>query len=163
MDFANDAIGASLLQSFFFWTFILVLVLGLALGPRYIRSRERQRVYELMRVAYEKGQPVPPEVLAALTSEPPADARYRHSGGSGADADLRRAVVLIAVGVGIASLGLGLGWGIGMASGIGGSIVGGVIAGCGAIPGFIGVAYLLLWLVGRGSRAPAPGPEGPKA
>ncbi len=161
MDFVNDAIGASLLQTLFFWTFILVLVLGLALGPRYIRSRERQRVLELMRVAYEKGQPVPPEVLASLTAEPQAEPRYRT--GAGVDSDLRRAVVLIAVGIGIAGLGLGLGWGIGTASFIGGSIVGGVIAGCGAIPGFIGVAYLLLWLVSRGSHPPTRGPEEPKA
>jgi hypothetical protein len=161
MDFANDAITASLLQSLFFWVFILVLVLGLSLGPRYIRSRERQRVYELMRVAYEKGQPVPPEVVAALTSEPRDDSRHR--GSPAADSDLRRAVVLIAVGVGIAVLGLGLGWGIGVASSVGGSIVGGVIAGCGAVPGFIGVAYLLLWLAGRGHRTTSASPEEPKA
>jgi hypothetical protein len=30
--------------------------------------------------------------------------------------------------------------------------VGGVIAGSGAIPGFIGVAYLLLWLMSRNER-----------
>jgi hypothetical protein len=63
-------------------------------------------------------------------------------------------VVLIAVGLGLCGLGLGLGWGIGMVSGSEGSgaIVGGVIAGTGAIPGFIGVAYLFLWLVGRGEH-----------
>src|SRR5579863_9255576 len=160
MDFANDAIGASLLQGLFFWTFVLVLVLGLALGPKYIRSRERQRVLELMRVAYEKGQSVPPEVLAQLAAEPQDTAtRFR---GSGADGDLRRAVVLIAVGVGVAGLGLGIGWGIGMASPIGGAITGSVIAGCGAIPGFIGVTYLLLWLVGRGGHG-GQGPTEPRA
>ena len=153
MDYMNGAFLAGTLQSLMFWAFVLILVLGLALGPRYIRSRERQRLYDLMRVAYDKGQPVPPEVIAQLSAEPQAEERLRSPG---ADADLRRAVVLIAVGLGLAGLGLGLGWGIGMASQIGGAITGGVIAGCGAIPGFIGVAYLLLWLVERRGQPPRP-------
>jgi Domain of unknown function (DUF6249) len=138
------------LQSLIFWGFVLMLILGLAVGPRYLRSRERTRLYDLMRTAYEKGQPVPPELIASLTSEPAqqadAAAPYR---GSGADRDLRRAVVLIAVGLGLGALGLLLGAGIGIASRIGGAITGGVIAGAGAIPAFIGLAYLLLYLAGR--------------
>jgi hypothetical protein len=145
----------SVVQSLIFWGFVLMLILGLAIGPRYIRSRERTRLYDLMRTAYEKGQPVPPELIASLTSESadradPA-APYR---GSGADRDLRRAVVLIAVGLGLGALGLLLGAGIGIASEIGGAITGGVIAGAGAIPAFIGLAYLLLYLAGRKSPPP---------
>ena len=101
-----------------------------------------------MRTAYEKGQPVPPELIASLTAEEP-----EASPSPTQDRDLRRAVVLMAVGLGLAGLGLGLGWGISFASDIGGAVTGGIIAGIGAIPGFIGLAYLILWLVGRrGSR-----------
>ena len=150
MDFPDYGAVAGAMSTLFFWGLIVVMILGLALGPRYIRSRERTRLYDLMRTAYEKGQPVPPELIASLTSEPaePADpaAPYR---GSGADRDLRRAVVLIAVGLGLGALGLLLGAGIGIASRIGGAITGGVIAGTGAIPAFIGLAYLLLYLAGR--------------
>ena len=39
-----------------------------------------------------------------------------------------------------------------MASEIGGVIAGGIIAGSGAVPGFIGVAYLLLWAMNRSSH-----------
>ena len=88
------------LQSLIFWVFVLVLILGLSIGPRYIRSRERRQLYDLMRTAYEKGQAVPPELIASLTAEPvdiPTDNTR-----SGTDRDLRRAVVLIAVGVGLA-------------------------------------------------------------
>ena len=142
------------MESLIFWLFVLALVLGLALGPRIIRSRERQKLYEVMRVAYERGQPVPPELFESLSR---AD---NPSGGGGIDTtpadaqsrDLRRAVVLIAVGLGIGGLGLGLGAGISIVSHIGGAIVGGVLVGSGAIPGFIGVAYLLLWIVGRGTH-----------
>jgi Domain of unknown function (DUF6249) len=141
---------AGAMGTLIFWGLIVTMILGLALGPRYIRSRERQKLYDLMRTAYEKGQPVPPELIASLTSEPvepdAAAAPYR---GAGADHDLRRAVVLIAVGLGLGALGLMLGAGIGIASQIGGAITGGVIAGAGAIPAFIGLAYLLLYLAGR--------------
>ena len=150
IDFPDYGEVAGAMSTLFFWGLIVVMILGLALGPRYIRSRERTRLYDLMRTAYEKGQPVPPELIASLTSEPvdqaDAAAPYR---GSGADRDLRRAVVLIAVGLGLGALGLLLGAGIGIASRIGGAITGGVIAGAGAIPAFIGLAYLLLYLAGR--------------
>jgi hypothetical protein len=141
-------------QSLIFWGFVLVLILGLAIGPRYLRSRDRQRLYEVMRIAYEKGQPVPPELVASLTRSEAEDQTAPRAGGSGPDRDLRRAVVLIAVGMGLAALGFGLGYGISFASNVGGAITGGIIAGAGAIPGFIGVAYLILWLTsGRGRRS----------
>ena len=149
MDIPSFAMFTGVLQALIFWGFVLALILGLAIGPRYLRSRERQRLYDMMKVAYEKGQPVPPEILASLTKD---EQEPQPSSATSTDRDLRRAIVLIAVGLGIAGLGLGIGWGISMASDIGGAITGGVIAGVGAIPGFIGVAYLILWLVGRSSR-----------
>ena len=150
IDFPDYSEVAGAMSTLFFWGLIVTMILGLALGPRYIRSRERTKLYDLMRTAYENGQPVPPELIASLGSEPvesvdPA-APYR---GSGADRDLRRAVVLIAVGLGLGALGLLIGAGIGIASRVGGAITGGVIAGAGAIPAFIGLAYLLLYLAGR--------------
>jgi hypothetical protein len=132
----------------------IFMIIAVVIGPvwigAYFRARERAQLHETLRVAYEKGQPPPPELIEKLTA---AESFPVQPGGT-ADRDLRRAVVLIAIGLGLCGLGLGLGWGIGMVSGSEGSgaIVGGVIAGTGAIPGFIGVAYLLLWLVGRGER-----------
>jgi hypothetical protein len=139
------------LKFLIFWSFVLALILGLAVGPRYIRSRDRQRMYEAIKLGYEKGQPVPPELIAALQgggverTEPVAMAT------SDVNGDLRRAVVLIAVGLGLAGLGAGLDYGISFASGVGGAVTGGIVAGVGAIPGFIGVAYLILWLLSRGA------------
>jgi hypothetical protein len=147
IDYPDFGEVAGAMSTLFFWGLIVVMILGLALGPRYIRSRERTRLYDLMRTAYEKGQPVPPELIASLTSET-ADSPLLEQG-SGGDRDLRRAVVLIAVGLGLGALGLLLGAGIGIVSHVGGAITGGVIAGTGAIPAFIGLAYLLLYLAGR--------------
>jgi Domain of unknown function (DUF6249) len=121
---------------------IIVLVIGPIWIASHFRIKERALLHETLRLAYEKGQPPPPELIGKLTGED-APALRRSSR---IDADLRRAVVLIAVGCGVACLGWGLDYGI---PDIGGRIAGGVVAGSGAIPGLIGVAYLLLWLVGR--------------
>lgn len=148
-DIPSVALITGVLQSLIFWGFVLALILGLSVGPRWIRARERTRLYDLMRTAYEKGQPVPPELIASLTAES-AEAPQIERGG-GADRDLRRAIVLIAVGLGLGLLGLSLGWAISFASELGGAITGGAVAGAGAIPAFIGLAYLLLYLAGRKS------------
>jgi hypothetical protein len=73
------------------------------------------------------------------------------STGTASESDLRRAIVLISVGIGLALLGFGLGYGISMASPEGGWITGAAVAGSGAIPGMIGLAYLFLWLGRRHS------------
>lgn len=140
----------NVLQGLIFWLFVLALVLGLVLAPRYLRSRDRQKTIELMRIALEKGQPLPPELIASLTKEPEP-----RRAGVGPSSDLRRAIVLMAVGLGIAGFGAGIGYGIGYASPVGGAVVGGIIAGIGAIPGFIGVAFLVLWLATGRNRSAA--------
>lgn len=129
--------------------FGILMIIAVVIGPvwvrNYYRSKEREQLHQTLRTAYEKGLAPPPELIEKLTAEV-GPARPSAPVSVGSDRDLRRAVVLIAVGAGVAALGLGLGWGIG---GAGGDITGGVITGAGAIPGFIGIAYLLLWILGR--------------
>lgn len=133
--------------------FGIFMIIAIVIGPvwirSYYRSKEREQLHATLRAAYEKGQPPPPELIEKLTAEGSYDPSGRPMG---SDRDLRRAIVLIAVGVGLAVLGAGLGWGISLASDVGGAITGGVIAGAGAIPAFIGVAYLILWVLGRRQR-----------
>jgi|SRR5580658_1987428 hypothetical protein len=128
--------------------FGIFMIIAIVIGPIWIRSyfraRERAQLHETLRVAYEKGQPPPPELIEKLTGD--SESYARASPSSSSERDLRRAVVLIFVGIGLAGLGVCLGGGISMVSPIGGWITGGAIAGSGAIPGMIGVAYLLLWL-----------------
>jgi hypothetical protein len=124
----------------------IFMIIAVVVAPIWIRSyygaRERAELHETVRAAYEKGQPVPPELIEKLTSS----VTRPSSGGGGSDADLRRAVVLVAVGLGLVGLGAGFVYAI---PGEGGAIPGGIIAGAGAIPGFIGLAYLVLWLARR--------------
>lgn len=131
---------------------VIFMIVALVIGPLWIRSyfaaQERSRLHETLRVAYEKGQAVPPELIQSLqtsVSERPI---------STPDRDLRRAIVLIAVGLGLCGLGYGMYFGLNSASEEGAWITGTSIAGAGAIPGLIGVAYLILWLINR--RAPRP-------
>jgi hypothetical protein len=125
-----------------FWVFVGSVILV----PVYLKSRDRQKMYDTLRIAYEKGQPVPPELISALqTNNAPAGVTL-----STPERDLRRALVLIAVGLGLCGLGYGLWYGLMSVSDIAADITGGCVAGAGAIPGLIGVAYLLLWLSRRG-------------
>ena len=135
----HDATGV--LVTLIFWTFVGAVILV----PMYLKSRDKQRMYETLRLAYEKGQPVPPELIAALQTNAPAGSMV-----STAERDLRRAMVLLAVGLGLCGLGYGLWYGLMSVSDTAAYITGGSIAGAGAIPGLIGVAYLILWITKRG-------------
>jgi hypothetical protein len=135
--------------------FGIFMIIAVVIGPiwirSYYRSRERAQLHDTLRTAYEKGQPPPPELIEKLT----ADGDYARGSQPTSDSDLRRAIVLIAVGIGLGGLGLGLGYGIYQADEVGGWVTGGSIAGAGAIPGMIGLAYLFLWL-GRRNSGPRP-------
>ena len=132
--------------------FGIAMIISIVVGPIWIRSyyvaRERAQMHETLRVAYEKGQPVPPELIESLQSKVNSDTI------STPERDLRRAVVLIAVGLGLAGLGYGMWFGLMAVNDIGAYVTGGAIAGSGAIPGMIGIAYLLLWLGRRNSHKP---------
>jgi hypothetical protein len=140
MDIADLGVVSSTLLWVVFWLFVAAVILV----PKYLRSRERSKLLDTLKVAYEKGQPVPPELIDALQRG--ATTTPEQTSITTAESDLRRAIVLIAVGLGIALLGYGLYYGISYASEEGGAITGAAVAGAGAIPGIIGVAYLLLWL-----------------
>jgi len=143
MDIADVGAVSDVLKFVIFWSFVAAIFLV----PRYLKSRERSKLLDTLKVAYEKGQPVPPDLIEALQRGDVPSVRSTEI--STSESDLRRAIVLISVGVGIALLGYGLYWGISYASDEGGAITGAAVAGCGAIPGLIGVAYLVLWLARR--------------
>jgi hypothetical protein len=129
-----------------FWVAIAAIVIA----PQYFKSRDRQKLQETLRVAFEKGQPVPPELIEAMSSN--VTERFIPT----PDRDLRRGLVLIAVGLGLVGLGYGLWYGLMSVEEIAAYITGGTVAGAGAIPGLIGIAYLILWFTRRGQPQPKP-------
>jgi hypothetical protein len=122
-----------------FWAAVVAIILA----PIYLRYQDRQRMHETLRIAFEKGQPVPPELITALQTN------IAPRRPSTPESDLRRGIVLIAVGLGFCGLGYGLWYGLMSVNETAAYVTGGSTAGFGAIPGLIGVAYLVLWAARR--------------
>ena len=76
------------------------MIVALVIVPRYFKSLERQKMADTLRVAIEKGQPLPPEIVEAMSSNvrtpglPPSPQR-----------DLRTGIIWLGIGVGLAALG----------------------------------------------------------
>ena len=54
------------------------MIAAIVIVPRYFRSMERQKMAETLRTAIEKGQPMPTEVIEAMSANvklPPSPAR----------------------------------------------------------------------------------------
>lgn len=108
-----------------------VLIVAVILYFGFSKTRMKHRT---IRMLVEKGQPIPPELLA-----PPAPAVRQRS-------DMRRGVVLLMIGIGImlfigaASEWEGGGWALGL------------------IPALIGVGYLLVWKLDSKKDNPPPLP-----
>jgi len=125
-----------------FWSFLGAVILV----PMYLRHRDRTQMQETLRIALDKGQTLPTDLVTALQSNISANSMPTP------ERDLRRGVVLIACGLGFVLLGYGLWYGLMSVSDEGAYISGGSVAGVGAIPGLIGIAYLILWATKRSER-----------
>ena len=119
-----------------FFAFLTAIIIV----PVIMRSRDRALLHETLRIAYEKGQPVPPEMIEMLQR----DVRDRSGriARNSADRDLRRAVILIGVALGLVAMGFALGVTEGPEA------LYPVVAAA-TIPGFIGLGFLVLWFFGR--------------
>jgi hypothetical protein len=108
-----------------------LMVVAIIAIPAWLKSRDRREMQQTLRTAIEKGQALPPEVIDALSQDAaktvPSAAR-----------DLRVGVIWLAVAIGIATAG----WGLSYADGDGEIFY--VMGGFSAIPGFIGLAFIVL-------------------
>lgn len=108
-------------------------ITAIVVGPSWLKSRERREIQTTVRSAIDKGQPLPPEVIEALSKDITKNLPSRTR-------DIRRGVMWLAVGVGIAGFGLinDMGdrdWG--------GNVGEGMLA-IAVIPATIGLAFLVL-------------------
>ena len=103
-------------------------IAAVVLVPRMLKNRERVQLQNTIRAAIDKGQPLPPEALDAMTRDiRPAPSAQR---------DVRLGIIWLAVAVGLGTIGWAFTdfdtaeWGraIGFA----------------AIPGTIGIAFIVL-------------------
>ena len=120
---------------------IVLIIFGsiasLFILPRYFKSQERQKMAETLRIAIEKGQPLPHEVIDAMSSN------VRSPGGPPASPqrDLRTGIIWTGVGIGIAALGVALSFDDPDALY--------PLLGFAAFPIFIGLAFILLALINK--------------
>lgn len=110
-------------------------ITAIIVGPTYFKSRERREMQETVRRAIDKGQPLPPEVIDAMTKDVAKNLPSRTR-------DIRRGIIWLAVGVGIGAFSVinDMGWGNdGWESRVGNGMLG-----FAAIPVTIGVAFIVL-------------------
>lgn len=107
----------------------IVMIIAIVLVPSWLKSRERREMQAVFRAAVEKGQPLPPELIDAMTKD---QVRKLPS----ASRDLRIGVILLALSAGVAAAFLALGYGVDNEASF--------IAGFAAIPGAIGLAFIIL-------------------
>jgi hypothetical protein len=109
------------------------MIAAIVIVPRYLKSLERQKLQETLRASIEKGADLPPEVIQALTSDvKAAPSPYR---------DLRAGVIWLGIAVGFAALGFAVSFEEPDALY--------PMLGVAAFPGFIGLALIVLSVVGR--------------
>jgi hypothetical protein len=119
---------------------VLFLMIGaIVVGNRYFRHKERTQMQETLRAAYERGQTVQPELLAMMASDPrPLKPIY------GPERDLRRGLFWMA-------------WAFALLA-AGGAFyyydssndTTGAFMGFACFPGFVGLAYLIIYFLTRG-------------
>lgn len=119
----------------------VVLIFGsvpaIIVAAIYFKSKERQKTQDMIRLAIEKGQPLPTDLVEAITRDvKPRPSRQR---------DLRVGIMWIAVAAGMVAFAYALGYGPGPDAFW-------PLIGLAAFPGFIGVALLVMALLnGRGN------------
>lgn len=105
------------------------MIAAIVIVPTWLKSRERREMQATLRTAIDKGQPLPTDVIEALSRENvklPATATR----------DLRVGVILLAVSIGIALMGYLISFQEMDAFY--------PISGMAAIPGMIGLAFIIL-------------------
>ena len=114
---------------------LFAMIAAIVIAPRYFKSRDRQRLLDTLRVAYDRGQPVPPELFDALTA---AEMKSESS----PDRDLRAGIIMIGVALAFVVLGYGLDYSTGQEQTL-------IVAAVGAFPGFVGLGHLVFWFIQR--------------
>ena len=112
------------------------MIAAIVIAPRYFRSIERQKMADTVRTAIEKGQPLPPEMMEAMT----LDGR-RPVALPSTQRDLRTGIIWVGVAVGLAMFGVAMGFEEPDATY--------PLLAIAAFPGFIGLAFIILSFVNK--------------
>lgn len=111
-------------------TFFLMIA-AIVVVPSWLKSRERSELQTTLRAAIDKGQPLPPEVIDAMTKNVKVAAT--------SISDMRTGIIWLAVGIGFGVFGFVLGYEQSEAFY--------PILGIASIPAVIGLAFIALSFV----------------
>lgn len=138
MDVADLGILAGVVKALFLWAFLA----GIIIGPRFLRTRDRDKLHETLGIANGKGEPAPPQLIDPVIN----DDRHTQPFLPIPDRDFHRGLVLDFNGLGFATAAYALHGGVTVYSDTGAWITGECVA---AVAVFIGLAYLVLRPVKR--------------
>ncbi|WP_443747745.1 DUF6249 domain-containing protein [Asticcacaulis solisilvae] len=117
----------------------VVMVFGMPIAIVFIvqmnKARNNAELQKTLRMSIEKGQPLPPEFVESIQRSVPKAKNPMN--------DVRAGLVLLAVAAGLAVMDY-----------MSHDFIFGHLAGVAAIPGFIGLALLILGIVGLNTRKP---------
>ena len=122
----------------------MAMIAAIVIAPRYFRSQERQKMADLLRASIERGQPLPQEMIDAMSNNVGQGADMPMRQRPSPERDLRTGLVWLGVAVGLACLGLALSFEDPDALF--------PFLGIAAFPGFIGAAFVLMWVIGRDKK-----------
>lgn len=109
------------------------MIAAIVIVPTYLKSKERKEMQATLRSAIEKGQPLPTDVIEALSKD-------NIKAPASASRDLRVGVILLAVSIGVALFG----YAFNFVGGFEESKAVAPIIGMAAIPGMVGLAFIVL-------------------
>lgn len=109
---------------------MFAMIAAIVIVPGYLRSRERKEMQQTVRAAIEKGQPMPTELIEAMSKD------VKVAKVSSSLRDLRVGVILIFTGLGLAGFGYAVSYAADEAFY--------PFLGIGAVPASIGLAYVIL-------------------
>ena len=113
---------------------LFAMIAAIVVLPQYFRSRDRQKMAETLRAAIERGESLPPDLMASMSLPPPRPAPSPAR-------DLRLGIIWLAVAIGLAAFGILLGFEEPDATF--------PMIACAAFPGFIGLAFIVLGLLNK--------------
>lgn len=108
---------------------LFLMVAAIVLVPAWFRSRDRRDMQQTVRHALDKGQELPASLVEAIAKAARGRVATAHS-------DLRQGVIWLAISAGVATFG----WMLGIEEGEALH----PILGLASIPGFLGLAFIVL-------------------
>lgn len=124
---------------------VFASIVAVIVGPGYFKAQSRAKMLDSLRAAHERGQPISPELIEAVSADPKMMLASR-SPRERAYAELKSGTIWLCVALAMIAFGSMISW-------VEDEEAFYVLTGMAAFPGFIGVALIVFGLLGRNRAA----------